>query len=99
MAANNNLRRLPDDIIEMICSKMPRLADVQALCDLAGRPELAYTILLDRLRTGSWELMENGCQVCNRVRTLHGHPCRACARPDSSDDSASEYVSSDSEPE
>jgi hypothetical protein len=47
MTANHHLRRLPDDILELICAKMPRLADV-------------HPILLERLRTGSWDLMKNG---------------------------------------
>jgi hypothetical protein len=103
--ANNPLKTLPDDVLRLICTKLPRLADVQALCGQAGRPSLVEPILLERLRTGSWTLFENGCQVCNRVRTAHREVCPFCAalergeEEEEEEDSGSEYVptSSDSE--
>jgi hypothetical protein len=99
---NNPLKALPDDVLRLICAKLPRLADVQALCGQAGRPGLVEPILLERLRTGSWTLFENGCQVCNRVRTAHGEECPFCAalerrEEEEEEDSGSEYVPSESD--
>jgi hypothetical protein len=58
-------------------------------------------MLLERLRTGIWTLFENGCQVCNRVRTAHGEACPVCAaeEEEEEEDSGSEYVPTDSESE
>jgi hypothetical protein len=99
--ANNSLKALPDDVLRLICAKLPRLTDVQSLCGQAGRPCLVEPILLERLRTGSWTLFESGCQVCNRVRTVHGELCPFCAAlergEEEEEDSGSEYVPTDSE--
>jgi hypothetical protein len=99
--ANNPLKALPDDVLRLICDKLPRLADVQALCGQAGRSSLVEPILLERLRTGSWTFYENGCQVCNRVRTAHGEECPVCAalareeEEEEEEDSDSDYQPSE----
>jgi hypothetical protein len=100
----NPLKALPDDVLRLICAKLPRLADVQALCGQAGRSSLVEPILLERLRTGSWTLYENGCTACNRIRTTHGEECPFCAalergEEEEEEESGSEYVPSDSESE
>jgi hypothetical protein len=99
MNANAYLRDIPGDIVSMISAKMPRLADVQALCALAGRPNLVMPILMERLRTGSWELRENSCFKCNLSRTLHGQECGMCAHlaAPPSEDSRSDFFPSDNE--
>jgi hypothetical protein len=48
------LAALSDDLIRTMCDELPRLADVQALCDRAARPGLAEDITEYRVWSGHW---------------------------------------------
>jgi hypothetical protein len=48
------LTALSDDLIRIMCEDLPRLTDVQALCERAGKLELAEAITESRVWSGRW---------------------------------------------
>jgi hypothetical protein len=51
------LAAFPDELIRSICTSLPRLVEVQALCDQAGRPERVEDITAERVRSGRWAVV------------------------------------------
>jgi len=90
------MQSLPDDCLSLILSKLPRMEDMRNLTTALDRKDLFANALVDRIDSGSYTLLENGCTICNLGRTIHGRACEYSRQLDEESEEEEDYSDEES---